>query len=294
MSQGLIAGGTDYSSQTVKDILDDINAWITFSSRLISYNETFSINQHKNKIWQLVPYNFKSTIIHCMEFWKTANSDLLLIKHAIETNQISSREIKLLKRIGDNARELNNNLGKYYNEDYPLWHRFGDADFKTIEKLYCENRDFCATFIDASNAAYRLKDYENPNHTNVYINSNNNNSVNYSVYDSFNGDIKSSQIQIGNDLRAEQDNSSNRDIPYDSILNALVDIKYEVEKCKALNAEILELYNESVDEAKKKENPKNLKQNLEKLKSLASSIGSFIIVNTVKGALSYYSDKYGI
>ena len=287
--QGSIAGGTDYSFKTSKEILDDIISWINSSDKLIRYNETFSANHESNKIWQLVPYNFKASINQCTEFWKTAYNDLTLIKQAIELNQITSKEINLLIRIGQNALKLNNALGIDFNENMRLWHIYGDPDFSAIERLYEENRDYCATFMDASNVATRLKDYEVTSTPNIrYVGTDS--SVNVSI----NGDVNCAQIQIGNNLNYDQNVVISQSMPFDSILSTLSSVKDEIVKFNDQNSDLLKLYEKAIIEAQTEKKPSKLKETLENLNCVAKKIGAYVIENAVKGILSYISEKYGL
>ncbi len=67
MPRGSIAGATDYSHQTFRDVLDDLNDW---KISLISTEEEINalIKQLvDNGYWTTVPYDMKSLIAYALK-----------------------------------------------------------------------------------------------------------------------------------------------------------------------------------------------------------------------------------
>ncbi len=297
MAQSGIAGATDYSMQSDKDILDDVQRWIEISYKMKTLLSECSIKMNNSELWKIAPYNFRMAIDASKKFWETAINDLSAVKVAIDNNSITSKDVKLLRKIGENAEKLYKELGITYHENMNTWHDYENRDFLLISKMYSDNRDYCATLIDADNAGSRLEDYEvekslnisNCFNSNVHSFNNTSSNVNNGINGDFNcGDVSGTYIQIGDNNSCYQDNSVNQDIPYDSIIDALRDINNNISSRCGEFGEIKTLCDEALAEAEKRNDPRSLKEKLERIRNLAKNVGGFVIENTVKGILSYF------
>ena len=160
MVQGIFGGATSYEEQSVKDILEDIQNWVRYTLEIKSYLESGQKQLKECGFWNQIPFNFQMTLVSSIEFHKTALHDFDLITKAIENGSITEREVRLLRKIGINARDYNNEYGRTYKEEY-RWKKYGDEDFKVAEDMYAKGRDYFVTLQDATNAAARLNDYIN-------------------------------------------------------------------------------------------------------------------------------------
>lgn len=176
MAQGLLGGVTSYDGQSLNDILDDIKHWNAYTRDI---KKKISDN-HKKLIevdfWRKIPFNFQMTILSSLKIFDTYITDFEIINKAISNEQISYREVKLLRKIGQNSIDFNHEYGKTFKEEYS-WREYGNIDFQLAEEIYQEGRDFFVTLQDAKNAAHRMEDYMNhssvQNQVNVSGNNNN-------------------------------------------------------------------------------------------------------------------------
>lgn len=156
--QSFIAGATDYSTQTLKNILDDVRRWVAYCNKIIKLSN--SVSQIDKPYIDKIPFDFRCVLLNFTNEAQSLKSDLRLIAKDLKKKRVLDSTYKLLSRIGVNSLTLFRDLKKTYKAD-SYWKDYDDENFKKVENLYCENGDFYATLFDASNAAERLKDYMN-------------------------------------------------------------------------------------------------------------------------------------
>lgn len=273
MTQGIIAGMTDYSYQTVTQILGDINEWIKYAEEIKSKIQNNLANVQNSTIWLNAPFNFKMTVNSTVGYSCTIIEDLKIVKKAIESNCITKREVALLKKVGENASEYNRRYGLDYHEN-ESWHCYGDSSFSIIEEIYGNGRDFFASLQDASNAASRLEDY---------MQTGNVMSVNVS------GDVSGSQIQVGTINSSQNMENGSKEFPYEEVLTILSEIsKYREnisEEFGENGGPFCNALDESIDETKKKGNPKKISKFVAIMKEVAAKVSTGLIVEGVKALI---------
>lgn len=198
MGQGIFGGATSYEEQSLRDIIQDIERWIEYTSDIKKILENGIEKSKENGFWNQVPWNFQATLVSSVSCQETFLHDFSIILKAIKEDYISSREVDLLRKIGVKSREFNNEYGRTYKEEYG-WKKYGEADFRVVEQLYASGRDFFVSLQDASNAASRLSDYIN---TKPIVNQN---AVNQNIYGSGNrivginnGSVEMNNVSNGN------------------------------------------------------------------------------------------------
>ncbi|USK92867.1 hypothetical protein [Rossellomorea marisflavi] len=160
MAQGILGGMSNYGDQSMADIIEDINKWIFYANQVKGYIEEGITTLKEKEYWNKVPFNFQVTLISSVRCQKTFIEDLSFILKAIEKEQLTPREINLMKKIGIKAIEYNNEFGRTYKEEYD-WKEYGNENFKIAENMYSQGRDFFVTLQDAGNVSVRLNDYIN-------------------------------------------------------------------------------------------------------------------------------------
>lgn len=174
MTQGAIAGVTDYRNQSIEELTKDLEYWKKYSDNVSkTYADSIAkYSQKSNPIWNKTPYNFK---IWCNKIIKTTvsfSNDIETVLNCIKANQITEKCVKLIRNIGDTASEYSNLFRDAFNGNDD-WQEYDNKEYFEIENLYCEGADYFATLWDASNLASRLEDYmENKKEVNI------NNSIN--------------------------------------------------------------------------------------------------------------------
>lgn len=160
MAQGIFAGCTDYKEQTLEDILEDIGSWKNMLSNTIqSIEQKLEAIESEQKI-NSIGYDFRMTIYSSLKCFQTFISDFNMISSAIEKNQITAREIKLLANIAKKAFEYDNDYSRTWNIDHYGWKCYGEKWFYLVEDMYSQGRDMAITLKDCSNVRKRLEDYQ--------------------------------------------------------------------------------------------------------------------------------------
>lgn len=200
MAHSIIAGGTDYSEQSIWDIKEDIDNWIEYCERI---NDEFSqtiAELKENKYWETkVPYDFRSFCQCTRSICDTFCSDFQIITKAIETDNITRREIDLMKNIYRISREYEEWSWKSFKQKDCYWHDYGNPLFRKAEDLYAHGRDFFISMKDVSNAVCRMEDYMKDAKT---TQTNIDNSINIQTGD--NANFKKASFTAGQNERKEE------------------------------------------------------------------------------------------
>ena len=162
MTQGFIAGCTNYQEQTLEDIREDIEWWIKYSKQTqIDFLETIDSLKAANYWRECVPLDFRIFCESIPNVCGTIINDLKIVLKDIDENQISSGTIKLMNNVCKIALTNEKRSWETYKND-SQWKHYGDQKFRKAETLYADGRDFFVTLIDVGNAAARMEDYMKP------------------------------------------------------------------------------------------------------------------------------------
>lgn len=162
MAQGLIAGATNYSEQSIMDIKSDIESWIFYSRKIKEFFEITISELKEQDYWDgKVAFNFQMFCYSVPQICDTFCSDFEIILDAINADRITTREINLMKNIYRISVENEEYSWKSFKgkDDGYRWHDYGNPLFKKAEKMYSDGRDFFVTLKDVSNAVARMEDY---------------------------------------------------------------------------------------------------------------------------------------
>lgn len=279
VAQELMVGTTNYKIQTSGQILDDINKWIQCSNDTAKTIRSL-LEQFQNPVYfdRVIPDVIRDDINIVLFYTKTVNEDLSIVKKAVESDCVTSREIKLLYRIAEQSSKLNYTLGTDYNcESY--WKNYGDSDFMIVENIYGEARDYVALLEDANNAASRLEDYMQTG-----------NIMNSTINNTINGNVTGSQIQVGTVNSSQNMTNGITDFPYEEVLNKLMEIcKYKelVRNDLGTNADSFnDSLDEVVEETKKKGSPEIIKKGISVMKDILTRAASGVLVDGIKSIIS--------
>ncbi|MCI6637660.1 MAG: hypothetical protein SOT60_10405 [Bilifractor sp.] len=268
--QSSIGGATDYSEQSCNDILKDIQNWIVETQKIDVY-----MNEHLNMakvsgFWQKVDCDFQITLLASTRFFKTIISDLRQVESTIQRDCISESEVRLLRNIGNKAVEYNDEYGKAYHRNH-WWQDYDNPDFKVVEDMYREGRDFFVSLQDAQNASSRLEDYMNMDHSNKTITVN------------FNGNVSGSQIQV--DTRNSVQNNVDETFPYNDVLKTLREIsKYKeslVNDLQSKGEEFSHKLDILIEQTQKKEKPSIIKNGLNTLRDFLLGVSESLAASKV-------------
>lgn len=278
MAQGIIGGATSYEEQSLIDILEDINGWLSYTENKKEFIHSKKQELIERNYWDNIPFNFQLTINTTLSYLDTIIYDLNLVKIAIEKHCITKKEILLLNNIGLKAMAYNSEYPKTFKEDRVYWHEYGKPDFMIAEELYGRGRDYFVTMQDAANAACRLEDYMEKGQVT-------NNTLNVS------GSVSGSQIQQGTS-NSVQTMLIEMEFDYEMVL----DILQKVQKISRSD-DFIEDFGEYADKLKnavteaielvnKKEEPSKIKSFLLTIKDLAMRVSSSVIATGIVGMIS--------
>ena len=158
MAKGLYGGMTDYSHQSLKDIIDDLDYEYRNISAFIEMIEKNKAIVESNNYWkENVPNSVINIVEYALKHYKTTQSELKEIKEEIE-NSVEEHHVKRISSMAKVAHEINIDIGKRWHNDY-LKKDYGNKDFSIVERIYADTRDMAVNLLDLSNISARLKDY---------------------------------------------------------------------------------------------------------------------------------------
>ncbi|MBX2991557.1 MAG: hypothetical protein KF749_10380 [Bacteroidetes bacterium] len=159
MVRSLMAGDTDYSSQTLSEMSGDLKQWIHSLRETCKTLKGVRDELQQSGYWDNVYAGFKDLIVHCMSIYDRAANEIQEVVSEL-TQEIQSHHVARLRSIGDTARGINQELGQMWHREYPQHLMdYENSDFRKVEKLYCESRDMAAGMLDLKNLATRLENF---------------------------------------------------------------------------------------------------------------------------------------
>lgn len=158
MAKSLLAGMTDYNHQSFDDILDDLvkerqntNA---FRNQIQENVETLT---NKGYWDDSVPFDFRNITAYSLKHYNTVISELTDIHDGLQ-NEVQQNHILRLRKIATVAQEINVDIGRIWHQEYNL-KDYENADFRVVERIYCDTRDMAVNLLDIQNVAERLNDF---------------------------------------------------------------------------------------------------------------------------------------
>lgn len=173
--QGFLAGMTDYSEQTMKNIREDICGWIEYTQRTKDNFENRQKQIDKSYWDNTVPFDFKVFCISFPAICDTLLSDFNIVLKESSDNSCSPKSVKIMKNISKVVREnMSHNKSTFKNREDGNWKSYNDENYRLTESLYCMAGDFLATLLDVSNAVCRMEDYMEEDSKSIISQTNNN------------------------------------------------------------------------------------------------------------------------
>ena len=157
MSRGLFAGFTDYSHQSLFDIVSDLRIWRESLNTSVKFLDDL-VAEIKKNYWSNVPNFYKNYMFYCIKFFNTAVVELDDI--IPQLNSVQENHIKRLRKISNVAHRINIDIGKMWHQEYPdKYIDYENFYFLKVERVYHEIRGMAADLLDLDNAAGRLEDF---------------------------------------------------------------------------------------------------------------------------------------
>jgi hypothetical protein len=154
-----MAGMTDYSHQSIDDIVNDLKDEVTYvKSALSQINNKIKLSK-KNGYWnRKVPSHFKNCVAYSLKHYSTVISETenILGDLPLEVKKHHSQRLEKIAKVAD---EINKEIGIIWHQNYQN-KEYGNPDFVNVEEIYGETRDIAANLLDFSSMGARLSDYE--------------------------------------------------------------------------------------------------------------------------------------
>lgn len=160
MAQGFMAGMTSYENQSLADIVEDIMHWIAYSEKTKDSISSMLSDLKATKFYIKIPYDYRAMIHEMPQICQTNIDDMKRTLNAIQAHTLTLGNVDLFWKVGKRAIQNGNDNKKYYkSRDDGYWHDYGNPEFTIVEDIYAMFSNYCATLLDVTNAASRLKDY---------------------------------------------------------------------------------------------------------------------------------------
>jgi len=158
MAKGLLGGMTDYSHQSLSDILNDLEQE---QKRTISFKDAIQkhiITLEANKYWkEVVPSHFRDCVYYALRHYNTSIEEFEDIRKDLLL-EVKEHHVKRLEKISKVAQEINVDIGKIWHREYDN-KNYGNPNFRFVEDIYGDTRDMAVNLLDISNIAERLRDF---------------------------------------------------------------------------------------------------------------------------------------
>lgn len=143
MAQSLISGTTCYNEQSIKEIRKDIVKWSKQAKEIKKLFQKKIANLERSKYWDKVSYEFASLCKSIPRICETFCEDFKIVIKAIDGDNITQRDIDLMKNIYNCVVENEERIWKTFkNRDGNDWRDYGNPQFRKVEILYSEGRSF--------------------------------------------------------------------------------------------------------------------------------------------------------
>jgi hypothetical protein len=161
MARGAFAGGTDYSRQPFSEIEADLTDW---RKSLAEVHE--GISQKIGRLeasgfWREVPPDLQAMAGRSLQLFETARAEVEEILEDFKS-EVREDHVRRLRRVGQEAQELNNARGDTWHGDqakYRVPGTYEAKEFFVVEDIYAEARERAADLIDLLNVSSRLEDF---------------------------------------------------------------------------------------------------------------------------------------
>jgi hypothetical protein len=158
MPRSLIAGSTDYSHQTLGDIIEDLQNWLSSLKQVDDFLKNAEAKLQENVYVKEVDPNVLALLAYARKFYNTSISELTEIIFGME-QEVENHHVTRLKSLGQTATKLNSQLGVTWHEERRPWKAYRSPYFTLVERMYGEARDMATDMVDLENLAVRVADF---------------------------------------------------------------------------------------------------------------------------------------
>jgi hypothetical protein len=155
--RALIAGMTDYSHQSFRDIVRDLEHWVTSLNEVRNYLKANLRKLEESGYWETVIFELKAIFQYAIKFYDTSIKEINEILSEIQV-EVQSHHISRLRRLSECAVNLNIEYGRIWHQEY-IDKDYGEQNFMILENMYAEGRQMAVDMLDLSRAVERLTDF---------------------------------------------------------------------------------------------------------------------------------------
>ena len=157
MPRSAFAGSTDYSYQSLDDILADLNDWLTALMSTLEFLQASTAQLQNNSYWDNVPDEMKNLVAYASKFFETSIKEITEIHRELQI-EVQQNHVARLQNLAEIAIRLNGKFGLIWHREYK--HKdYGNPDFAIVERMYAQGRDMVVDMLDIGNVAGRLVHY---------------------------------------------------------------------------------------------------------------------------------------
>lgn len=154
----MLAGFTDYSSQSLNDILIDLKEWINTLEDTNHKVNNLLKELEKSLYFSYIDEEFLNYVKYSLSVYESSKNEIVNIIKDMEF-AIKEHHVKRLNRIGKQADKINRRIGKIWHQVYTKTKDYNNPNFVKVEFIYSEIGDTAADLLDISNASDRLDDF---------------------------------------------------------------------------------------------------------------------------------------
>jgi hypothetical protein len=167
MTRSIIAGETDYSKQTLKEMHKDLNDWIHLLDDTKKTCNNIITGSQKTGDWNNIYPEFKDLVEKCIDFINRARNEIEEIVSQLLI-EVQDNHVNRISTIGENAHHLMGEIPRVKNREYRQWIREQAPDITKevyriyigdTEKLYDEINGAVLSLWELSNLAERLRSF---------------------------------------------------------------------------------------------------------------------------------------
>ncbi len=155
--RSLLAGMTDYSHQSLRDIVRDLGSWVATLNKVQTSLESNLRKLEESGYWETVIFEVKSIFQYAIKFYDTSIKEINEILGEIQV-EVQSHHISRLRRLSECAVKLNIEYGRVWHQEY-IYKDYGEPNFRILESMYAEGRDMAVDMLDLSGVVARLTDF---------------------------------------------------------------------------------------------------------------------------------------
>lgn len=158
MARSPFAGSTDYSHQSIEEILLDLKDWQKSLTEVLEFLTSSKTSLQKSGYWG---NQFVSSIgwvfDRSVKFFEMSRSEIIEITDGI-LSEVEPNHITRLKSLAKTADNLNRDLRQAWNSDFEDGD-YGEPNYDVVSRMYSETGDMAADLLDLSNVSARLEDF---------------------------------------------------------------------------------------------------------------------------------------